>query len=62
MTDEGIELASRAYHAQVAIVRELQLEMDTKQADVAALRIKLAAEQVQLKDKRKALKDALNGS
>ena len=62
MSDELIESAARAYHAQVAILRALQLEMDTKQAEVVSLRTKIAAEQVQLKDKRNALKAALNAN
>lgn len=61
-TDECIANCSRDYQAQVALVRELQLEIDAKQAEVAALRTKIAAANVQLKDKRKALKDSLNGS
>ena len=61
-TDEQIEMASRAYHSQVATVRALQLERDTKLAESEAAQVKLTAALVQLKDKKKNLKDALNAN
>ncbi len=61
-TDEQIEKCSREYHAQVAIVRELKLDIDTKREEITVLQTKLTAGKVQLQDKKNALKDALNAA